>query len=475
MSAGTEMAAELPSEIKINAWTGDEAATAPMGPDAAENWVLENAPPRIRAFLAPPPPADPRDWSDPRIGWGLVLPFNPALDAGKQHTADDAPAAIRELVNSRKFNGNPAPVFRFKAGEKEFQFLLGQGAAIPIDMAPPGVGKGQLPRYLLIYGGPDQIPWELQYVLNGVCNAGRLSLSGAALENYVQALLNGWKDNPAAARNTLVWAVDHGSNDITRLMRASIAQKVHEKFAADSDLGPTTKFIDGSVNASATAAALVAAVSADRPGLVVTTSHGQTGPLNNIDLMRGNLGLLVDNQKKLVRPDDLLAAWAPGGAVWYAHACCSAGADSSTLFDGLVPAGSSVDRVLKGVAAAGARVSPLPEALLGASRPLRAFIGHVEPTFDWTLRQVLTGQFLTWPIQESLYDQFYQPGQTVGLAFRTLYDRLRGMYSVYDAESRKFSNGEDTKAGMLASLLLIRDVKSMVILGDPAVTLPQLH
>jgi hypothetical protein len=473
MSQGAEMARELPSEIKINAWTGEEAATAPMAPKNAEDWALENAPPRIRAFLAPPPPADPRDWSDPRIGWGLVLPFNPELAAGKQHTADDAPAPIRELVNSRKFNGKSAPVFRFQPGEREFQFLKGEGADIPIDMAPAGIGKGQLPKYLLIYGGPDRIPWELQYVLNGICNVGRLSLTGVPLENYVHALLNGWKDDPAKARNTLVWAVDHGPDDITRLMRASIAQKVHAKFAADGDLA--AKFIDGSVNASATGGALVAALSGDHPGLVVTTSHGQTGPLNNVDQMRANLGLLVDNQKKLVKPQDLLATWTPGGAVWYAHACCSAGADSSTLFNGLVPESSSVDRVLKGVAATGARVSPLPEALLGASRPLRAFIGHVEPTFDWTLRQVLTGQFLTWPIQESLYDNFYQPGQTVGLAFRSLYDRLRGMYGVYDAESRKFSNGEDTKAGMLVSLLLIRDVKSMVILGDPAVTVPQLH
>jgi hypothetical protein len=43
--------------------------------------------------------------------------------------------------------------------------------------------------------------------------------------------------------------------------------------------------------------------------------------------------------------------------------------------------------MLKNIAAtAGARISPLPRALLGAEKPLRAFVGHVEPTFDWTLR-----------------------------------------------------------------------------------------
>jgi hypothetical protein len=464
MSTGTQMLGEWPSEVRINAWTGEEAARAPLPPVSAEDWVLSNAPPRIRAFLAPPPPADPRNWADPRVGWGLILPQNAAM-----------PDPIRQFVNERKIENKPAPVFRFKPGAREFQFLFRDDVPVPIDMAPPGVAVGALPRYLLIYGTPEQIPWELQYVLNGVCNVGRLSLTGTALENYIAALLNGFKDDAAEARNSVTWAVDHGSDDITRLMRAAIAQKVHDQLASDSDLGNNATYIDGSQNASATGAALAQALASNRPGLIVTTSHGQTGPLTDVEKMRTNLGLLVDNQRKLVRSEDLLGGWKPGGAVWYAHACCSAGCDSSTLFNGLVPAGSPVDRVLKGVAACGARVSPLPEALLGASRPLRAFIGHVEPTFDWTLRQVLTGQFLTWPIQESLYNNFFQPGQTVGLAFRSLYDRLKGMYGVYDAESRKFSVGQDTKASMLLSLLLIRDVKSMVILGDPAVIVPQLH
>ena len=35
---------------------------------------------------------------------------------------------------------------------------------------------------------------------------------------------------------------------------------------------------------------------------------------------------------------------------------------------------------------------PLPRKLLGAEKPLRAFLGHVEPTFDWTLRDPETGQ-----------------------------------------------------------------------------------
>ena len=49
----------------------------------------------------------------------------------------------------------------------------------------------------------------------------------------------------------------------------------------------------------------------------------------------------------------------------------------------------------------GAFTTPLPRALLGATRPLRAFVGHVEPTFDWTLRQRQTGEHLTFPLEVS--------------------------------------------------------------------------
>src|SRR5207302_1988162 len=126
--------------------------------------------------------------------------------------------------------------------------------------------------------------------------------------------------------------------------------------------------------------------------LIVTTSHGQTGPLADAVAMKSKLGLPVDQDFQPLDPDQLLATWEPDGAIWYAHACCSAGSNAISLYGCqdtginnipicLVEAGSPVDRVLKGVAGLGSLVAPLPRALLGAKKPLRAFIGHVEPTF----------------------------------------------------------------------------------------------
>lgn len=463
---------EWPSRFQINAYTGDAAAESKPGPDA-KDWVLRSGPPKLRTFLKPDKPADPSNWRDPRVGWGLVLPQNKSLNASEAASAKDAPVSLQALVADRGNNGAPAPVYRYVGGTSHRGFLQRDGADIPISMAPKGTEPGAIARYLLIYGSPEEIPWDVQYQLNAVCAVGRLTLKGNPLDNYLAALQTGWKSSAAQPDASVVWAVDHGPDDITNLMRLAIAERVVAKIKNDPQLSPKFEYLNGAIAGQTTVASLSGALAKRQPSLVVTTSHGQTGPLDNVQKMRENLGLLVDEDRALLKPDALLQQWQPSGAIWYAHACCSAGSDAQTMFEGLVDKDSPIDQVLKGVATVGARVAPLPEALLGAKEPLRAFIGHVEPTFDWTLRQRFTGQFQTAPIEDALYDRLYQP-EPVGLAFRGYYELLGGIYVEYDQELRKFNKGENNESRMLYPLLLARDVQSMVMLGDPTAMLPAL-
>jgi hypothetical protein len=257
-------------------------------------------------------------------------------------------------------------------------------------------------------------------------------------------------------------------------MRNSIAAKVHKSLMADPQIGANAVFLDGLVG-GASGTALARSLANTSPGLVVTTSHGQTGPLDDIDLMGAQLGIPVDENFAPLDPAELLDDWSPDGAIWYAHACCSAGSDSRTLFDGLVESDSEIDRVLKAIARLGARVEPLPQLLLGAAKPLRAFVGHVEPTFDWTLRQPSTGQQLTDTITTALYPKLFQPEERlVGQALRGCYGRIGALYISYEASLRAFNKGENTRPAMLHALLSARDVQSMVILGDPTACLPVL-
>jgi hypothetical protein len=466
-----------PDSLTLNAHIGaGKRAASPVFSNAALSWALKKKIPKSFApTLAPPPPPNLADWASPQVGWGLVLPYRAGLSPEALASAGDAPDPIRDLRAAR----GDAPVFRYRADSQlSITHLLtyrsGVEEFVPLSSAEPGVGAGHLPFYLLIYGPPDVIPWEFQFILNASRAVGRLDLEGEALENYVAALKGGWSRAASNVRHSLVWSANNGAADITRLMRDSIAAGVHALLEKDDDIDKAV-FIDGFGDSgdSATSAALRDTLADLRPGFILTTSHGQTGPLDDLQAMGRDLGLLVDQNYEVMQPEEFLARWEPDGAIWYAHACCSAGSNATTIYDGLVPADSEVDLLLKAVARLGAKTAPLPRALLGAKKPLRAFVGQVEPTFDWTLRQPRTSGFLTDPLQTALYNRLFQP-EPAGMALRPCYQKLGGLYAEYDEALRQFNNNKDTKDILLFCQFAARDVQSMVILGDPTAVLPPL-
>lgn len=418
-----------------------------------------------------PAPIDPADWRDPRVGWGVVLPEPPGADPAALGTADDAPEPVRALVAARS-----GKVLRYRPGAALGAWTLRDyagGGDLLTAASPPGTGPKQLPMYLLICAGPAEIPWSVQYMLQPVRNVGRLDLAGDALANYVTALLAGWPGSAARYDAPLVWAVDFGGDDITALMRTAIAAPVADLFAADADM-PAARYVDGAA-ADATAASLAGALAAASPALIVTTSHGMTGPLDDPAALRARLGALVDAARTPVDPAALLAAWQPDGAIWYAHACCSAGADAPSSFHGLFDPASPLARVLDGVAALGTATAPLPRALLGAPKPLRAFIGHVEPAFDWTLAFPPNHQDLTADIRDLLYRRLCA-GTPVGLATADYYRPIASLLIRHDDAVRAY-NAATTDAATpldmaLYTKLTAHDRAALVTLGDPTAALP---
>ena len=119
--------------------------------------------------------------------------------------------------------------------------------------------------------------------------------------------------------------------------------------------------------------------------------------------------------------------------MWYSHACCSAGSNNPSMFASLAAPGSGVEDVLNGVAGLCAHAAPLPRAMLGAPKPLRAFIGHVEPTFDWTLESE-TGQSLTDGLVNSIVEGLagHNP---VGFSFHELFASIASAYTQFDQET----------------------------------------
>jgi hypothetical protein len=468
--------------IRSNAWTGDSAGMVPMddgfGPDRVAWSLAEEAGHRVRKDLKPSVP-DPGDWRDERVGWGVVLPATAGLSAAELASGDDAPDPIRRLIAARSAEANwRVPVLRYHPqAEPEIRFRFLQhhatGRSLAIVGSAPGVKDGQLPSYLLIAAPPTTVPWQLQYVLSAQRFVGRLDLEPDGLDSYVSALTNGFADAGSDVRSSVVWAVaDPDPEDITHTLRRMIARKINGRLRADADLREAARFVDGTT-APATGAALVGELAEHRPGLIVTTSHGRTGPLADPATMGATLGLPVGQDLQTLAIADLLAEWEPGGAIWLAHACCSAGAAARSSFDGLFAPDGEIGRLLAGVAALGDRVAPLPRALLGHANPLRAFIGHVEPTFDWTVRDPVTGQSLCEALCEVVFPRLYVP-LPVGLALDTWQDLVDGHNRTWLKLKEQFAAGEDIEDELLLPRLAACDVESTVLLGDPTAVLPSL-
>jgi hypothetical protein len=463
-----------PKALTINAWDGAEGAVSGKVGHALV-WGLRSELPQAPTFLFAEPPPDMANWRDPRVGWGLILPENEALGAREKAQAVDAPEPIRQLLADPDRTG--APVLRYAPrSSNRFGTLfryLGDGTPVQPDIAGSdfGVAEDRIPHYLLICGSPEQIPWDLQYALNARFAVGRLDLDEAGLRNYVAALRTDWADSQANQKSVVVWATDHGRTDMSHTMRQYVAQPLWQAISSDEDVGPTSALIDRD-GGGATAPTLLEALGTRKPGLVATTSHGVTLPLDDPSTLALNLGLPVGDDGKFASPEETLSHWSPDGAIWYAHACCSAGGRGDTIYDDLIDGDSRIGRVLRGVAALGSVSAPLPKALLGAPKPLRAFVGHVEPTFDWTIRQPETRQALTGGIRAALYDSLYQRESCpIGRAFHSFYEPIGTLAVEQISLKEKYGSGANVSSQLLAAQLSARDRMSTVILGDPTVRL----
>jgi hypothetical protein len=464
---------DRPDTLQVNGWAFDQPNADQL--PGRTPWAQRLQGQRPSPFLAPAAAADPRDWQHPDIGWGLVLPEpDGAVAPAARATAEDALKPIRDLLASRP----GSPVLRW-APTMQQNYLRryyadGRVQDLSVEAPAPGTQFGRIPRYLLICASPQQIPWSVQYALNMSTFVGRLDLEEPQLATYIDALIHDWAGQSCRPGAPVVWSADHGQGDITWLMAQAVAGKLWTKFESDTDLIGRLRLKDS----DATAANLATALTERSPGLIVTTSHGVTGPASDVAALTARLGMPIDVNRIPLRLDDL-ASWKPFGAIWYAHACCSGGSDKPSRYDGLLPSDNTISRMLTGVAgAAGQTVAPLPRALLSRDRPLRAFVGHVEPTFDWTLRDPRTKQPLTHVLTAALYDKLYQQDRRtpIGFALRSVFEEAGAFYATWaQAIAGINANVPNMRDWALYRQLVAMDRQTTVIIGDPTVSLPRLN
>ena len=458
--------------LQANAWSG-KAVSGELSDDPRA-WGLRKDLERPRKMLAPDP-LDYANWQDSRIGWGIVLRDSENGDGRDKAIGAQAPEPIRKLLAARA--GSPVLYYTGNSDPRLYGRLRRYSPeGTPADLrfsGNRGTGPNAIPYYLLIVGSPEQIPWSAQYRMQSDAYVGRLDLDPAGLERYVDALLSDWSDAKLDTRRPVVWAVDHGPKDITRLMRKTIAEPLAQRFARD--VGLEFDMAGGfHSDAQATHAMLINALEMRKPAFIATSSHGATFPLTNPHAMRMTLGLPVDNAMTLLDIPALTRAWDPYGAIWYSHACCSAGTDQQSVFAGLVKDYTTLAETLNAIAKVGACSAPLPRELLGGKRPARAFVGHVEPTFDWTLRDKDTGQVTTQRIIDALYGELHVSARRpLGFSMQPYFRAVGGLMQDYTASVDDVDAavpGADESAR--SNRLMAYDCLATVLLGDPTVKLP---
>jgi hypothetical protein len=460
----------LPNAITINAWFGPNVSSECPLDDNAKKWLrqINLAPARIPLLAGASPIWT--QWKHPSVGWSLLLSHRNDLTTSQ--LAEPDPENEFEPIRCLWEARSRPPIYRYNPANPSYlrrHARQGEVGQQDLDIAQTGYGIGvdQVPFYLLISGGPKLVSWQIQFKLNLSRAVGRLDLPKEGLDHYVSALLNGWTGSASNPLNTVVWATD--GDWVTKVMKAAVAQPLYDCFKADDDLRQGARYLEGD---HATVEALRTALREQHPGLIVTTSHGcmdqsQQG-------LAGRLGVPVDALHELLLPSPLTDGWQPDGAVWLGLACCSAGVHSPNSFHGLLNLTSLEHQAIEHIASQfGPVVAPLPRALLGATKPLRAFVGHVEPTFDRTWYDEDNKQRLATFLVEAFYQHLYQrQPEPIGWALRNHFLQYGALRDEIDVNRKAWNNFEvDAPRRVMDAALRALDVRNLVILGDPTVAL----
>jgi hypothetical protein len=401
-------------------------------------------------------------------GWAVVFAedadpvVREALEPLLRARRDEA--AARKAGRYRELAGRDG----YRHGETTGQFLLRQG----IDPGAPA-NPDVFPYYVLLVGGPEEIPFRFQYQLDVTYAVGRLSFNTPAEYASYAAAVVAAAESPPGRRSVSLFGPrnpdDAATAMSTQLLLEPLAEELaagHPSWTIETHLGP----------GRATKADLLGLLtSADPPSLLLTAGHGMTFP-NGHPGQPGHQGALLCQdwpgpsawraaipQDFYLAADDLPDASGPAGTVAFLFACYGAGTPRDDDF--LQRAGAAAQ------IAPEAFVAGLPRRMLGhPSGAALAVIGHVERAMSYSF---------AWPRAGRQLDVFRSAvstllaGGRVGTAMEYFNDRYAALTTELESVRETISYGGTVDPAEVAGLWTARnDARNYVILGDPAVRLP---
>lgn len=341
--------------------------------------------------------------------------------------------------------------------------------------------RGTKPKYVLLVGEPDRLPFELQSFLDVTGAAGRLAFDRIEdLGTYV-AKVRRLESAPRAPsdQSALFFGPEQPAYgrriDPTHFSRRYLVEPLAE---ATEGLGLT---VDTLVGEAATKDRLVSALSTSRASVIFTASHGAIvfdGGLAEAKRVNGSIQCQPvggANPGYFGADDVPTGGRFLEGAVWFQFACYGCGTPARSGF-------AHWGIAVRPVNASEDFVAALPRRLLAHPRGPVAFIGHLDVALIHGFRDVSA------PEAEEEFRRLWNPRLNVfmgvirelvgtwrpaGLALEDMNDRSNQLNqriaAYFDRRRRGLPESDAAGDGLLVQDFLMRsDAANYLTFGDPA-------
>lgn len=410
--------------------------------------------------------ADPGDLS--QAGWAILFAqddkrtfdilktLRPLLDVRKAQVGTKRPHYYRELVAEKGY----------RPGDTKDSYLRRFG------VGPAAVEPAKMPYYLLIVGGPEEIPWDFQYELDIEYAVGRICFETLEeYKNYACQVVASETEPPKPRRAAAFFAVQHEGDAATELMvrhlaeplaqraREQTAWKVSEVFRQEATKYRLHRLLGGE----------------ETPDFLFTASHGVTLRRDH-PLLQNYQGSIVCSEhpgpSRFKGPmprefffcaDDLCSSTERlRGMISFHFACYSAGTSRENDF--------RFERYAPAEVAPQSFIALLPQRLLAHPRGgALAVIGHIATAWPSSIEWGDAGRQIQ-PFEEAL--DVILEGRPVGEAMQVFGELFARLSAPLAREFQRLRNGGPEDPEYLAGLWIsCNDARNYIVLGDPAVRL----
>jgi hypothetical protein len=424
-----------------------------------------------------------------QAGWAVVF---------GRDSAPQVRRALAPLLDRRR--DQAGPLYREYAGAEgclpgeswdgfRRRRRIGAGAARPVEM----------PYYVLLVGGPGEVPFSFQYDMDVQRGVGRIAFAdAAAYERYAAGVLHAEDAAPpgASGGRAALFATQNPDDGATAASRAMLAEPVAEKLAATLGAAWQVDLLAGDAAAKAELAALLGGDKT--PDLLLSATHGaafgrfdpRQAPAQGALVTGEWPGPLqwrqaLDPTQHYFAAADLAAGARLDGLIAVLFACFGAGTPEKNDFIHRRESGHFEPAGL----ADASFLAALPQALLShAAGPALAVIGHIDRAWDLTFREPLGGEppegepddggspldpdpggFASLMLAIASGQRIGSATEYVNLRYAELAARLTNLTYAVKHQGQPLTPGLTAQIAWLWTA--VNDARNTIVLGDPAARL----